>query len=65
MTKYDYSQKCTFKNFITSCKTALKLERYTNADLEISLYAWLHVKTVPWKFRNLNLRILELITFKV
>ena len=51
---YAYSQKCTLKNFITSFKTALKLERYTNADLKISLYAWLHIKTVPWKFRNLK-----------
>ena len=27
---------------------------YTNADLKISLYACVHVKIMPWKFRILN-----------
>ena len=30
--------------------------RYTNADLKISLYVWVHIKTVTWKFRILNPR---------
>ena len=29
------------------------LSRYTNADLKISLYVCIHIKTVPWKFRVL------------
>ena len=28
--------------------------RYTNTDLEISLYVCVHVKPVPWKFHILN-----------
>ena len=36
------------------------LHIYTNADLEISLYASVHTKTIPSKFRILNLRILKL-----
>ena len=27
-------------------------QRYTNADLKVSLYV--HLKTIPWKFRILN-----------
>ena len=26
-------------------------ERYNNADLKISLYVRVHIKTIPWKFR--------------
>ena len=29
---------------------------YTNAHLKISLYACVHIKTIPWKFRILNLK---------
>ena len=28
--------------------------RYTNADLKISLYVCVHIKTTPWKFCILN-----------
>ena len=28
--------------------------RYTNADLKIWLYVWVHVKAMPWKFHTLN-----------
>ena len=27
---------------------------YTNADLKISVYVYVHIKTIPWKFRILN-----------
>ena len=29
-------------------------ERYTNADLKISLYVCVYIKTIPWKFCNFN-----------
>ena len=29
-------------------------QRYTSTDLNISLYVWLHIKTIPWKFRILK-----------
>ena len=32
----------------------IALKRYTNTDLKISLYIWVHIKTIPWKFRFLN-----------
>ena len=32
--------------------------RYNNADLKIYLYVWVHIKTIPWKFRIL--KVLEL-----
>ena len=31
-----------------------KSQRYTNADLKISLYVYVHIKTIPWEFRVLN-----------
>ena len=33
---------------------SLKHLRYTNADLKISLYVCVHIKTIPWKFHILN-----------
>ena len=30
------------------------IERYTNADLEISLYVAIHIKIIFWKFFILN-----------
>ena len=33
---------------------SLLSQRYTNADLKISLYVSVHIKTIPWKFRILN-----------
>ena len=30
--------------------------RYTNADLKISGYVWVHVNTIPYKFPILNLK---------
>ena len=39
--------------------------RYTSADLKISLYVCAHKKTIPWKFRILILRILELFTHEI
>ena len=38
---------------------------YTNADLKIFPYIQILIKIIPWKFRILNLRILELFTRKV
>ena len=32
----------------------LFIQRYTNADLKISLYILNHVKVIQWKFRILN-----------
>ena len=29
-------------------------ERYTNADLKISVYVRVHMKTIPWKFHILD-----------
>ena len=36
------------------CQVMLIIQRYTNADLKISLYVCVRKKTVPWKFRILN-----------
>ena len=38
---------------------------HTNADLKISLYVCVHMKTVPWKFRIRTLRIFELFAREV
>ena len=37
---------------------------YTNADFKISLYVR-YLKTIPWKFANLILRVFELFTCRV
>ena len=33
--------------------------------LKISLYVWVHIKTIPWKLSILNLRILELFNCEI
>ena len=39
--------------------------RYTNADLKISLYGRVRIKTIPWKFWGDFPRILDLFIFEI
>ena len=49
------TKAASFKSFLhLSLKEAHLLFFVTYADLKISLYARLHTKRVPWKFRNLK-----------
>ena len=42
-----------------------KGQRYTNADLKISLCIWVNIKTIPWKFVLLIVRIHKLFAHDV
>ena len=43
---------CTVLKKIHDCAGFMLM--YTNADLKISLYVCVHIKTIPWKFRIPN-----------
>ena len=58
--------KCKKKMFTFYCVLlSLPIERYTNADLKISLCAGIHIKQYPENFALLILRILELFTREI
>ena len=40
--------------FICRRQRKIRLVRYTNSDLKISLYVWVDIKTIPWKFHIPN-----------
>ena len=52
---------------VTSYSSAIQnlLLKYTNADLKISLYVCVHLKTIPENFAFLILRILQLFSREV
>ena len=60
LTRYEKSVANKMKKGILYRKTGSCLggnemtQRYTNADLKISLYVRVHIKLIPWKFRLLN-----------
>ena len=43
-----------FTTYSYKVMAMMRNEMYTNADLKMSLYVWIHTKTIPWKFCFLN-----------
>ena len=46
--------QCNTRFWCICCQSLIGCWRYTNADLKISLYVCVHLKTRTWKFRILN-----------